>query len=405
MGVKFSKYLKNKTVVVLFLIILSTTLRLYYALSRNLYPSGPDGPWYIRIMEDFAKFGFFSSEISFLPFYPSGYAITLSVFPKYFGDHWVYFAQTFQVVLLGLALFFWYKFVSRVMGESTGLIVILFFSLSPSWIVFPGSAMYESFLISILIFYYWYFLTLLNSSALCSRKLLIIGLFAGFIISVHPRTTPLVLLPALILYQLEWKKSLKFSNLIYFLALIPFFPSLFAYRNYVGTKQFTIFSASNSSYKAGHDPKLASDTLLESIKLILEYPVIFLVDSLENAAYFLSPFSGPAARGLWFHNISVYRYLDLRGFTDYATLVSILISLILVLLFLSSTIYLIRKNSKYISFFVSGALILFLTDVLVYGDNRHRLVCHLFSFVVVAKGLTAIRSSVAIRIRTRGERL
>lgn len=374
----FTSHNTNSTAYLM--ILASTLLRLYYALTRDLFPSGPDGPYYMQVMTDLASKGFLSKEISYLPFYPSGYPTVMSLFPKLFSIHWEKAAQSFQILLLGIALIVLYKFLHSIFNQTVALISIVFISLSPSWLVFPGEAMYESVLISLLIFYFSYFYFQTLEYEMNIRTYIILGLLAGFTLSVHPRTLPLLILPFIFFRREEFQKKKFF--LFGFMSLL--FPLLFALRNLIGEGKFTLFSASISSYNFGHQKMLHGTSTFEIIWKALSHPLLFLHDTGINSLYFFSPFSGPSAMGLWYHNISAYALLERNGYRSVSVILSISFSILAFILLLASLRYLWKTFNRISIFFTAGILILYLTDALIYGENRHRLVAFIFTIPVYA---------------------
>lgn len=376
----FSKIYKYIDLAAIFVIFLSTSLRLFYALTRDLFPSGPDGPWYIQVMSDFAKYGAFSTKISFLPFYPSGYPFVFSIFPRVSDSSWIVFAQATQILLLGFAITIWHYWISSIFNKTVGLISVLMVSLSTSWIVFPGEAMYESFLIPLLMLYYSFIYIKLKKSEIKYHSYIFVGLAAGFILSVHPRTLPLLLLPVVLVAG----RKLNFVNSLYSVFSFLIFPLFFAYRNYLGTGKFTLFSASYSSYNYGHQAPLHGSSVYDLITNAISHPVLFIHDTIINSLYFFSPFSGPLRRGFWFHNISIYTFLERAGYRDIAIGISFIFSFIAFILLIIGLRVLYRNSRELFIFFFGGVFIIYLTDALIYGENRHRLVAYIFTLPVYA---------------------
>lgn len=376
----YSKVNSHIDLAAFFVIFSSTSLRLFYALTRDLFPSGPDGPWYMQMMSEFAKYGVFSTKISFLPFYPTGYPLVFSIFPRISDSGWHALAQTTQILLIGIAISIWFYWISSIFNKTVGLISVLMVSLSPSWIVFPGEAMYESLLIPLLIFYYSFIYFKLKNGDLRYHFYIIVGLGAGFILSVHPRTLPLLLLPLVLMIgrKLEFAKSLFsiFSFLI--------FPLFFASRNYIGTGKFTLCSASLSSYNYGHQVSLEGNSIYDVIIKAISHPLLFMHDTIFNFLYYFSPFSGPLVHGFWYHNISVYAFLARSGYRDIAIGISFIASLTAFILLVIGLKELFKNSRELFMFFCGGIFILCLTDALIFPENRHRLVAHIFTLPVYA---------------------
>jgi hypothetical protein len=365
---------KSGTRYALVLILFSTSIRIYYAVTRDLYPSGPDGPWFIQIMSDFAEFGFFSNRVRHLPFYPSGYPAILSIFPRISDDYWIPAAQIFQITILGFALFLWFLLIKQYFDTGVALISIIVITLSTSWLVFPGEAMYESLLISFIIFYFYSFNKLLFTGNLTLIKILLSGLLAGLIFAVHPRALMLVILPMLFIYKFVFKNKFIW----YWLGAFSFFPLLFAARNYFAESRFTLWSSSFTSFNYGHQVALNGSSILEILWKILTNPIAFIHDTFINILYFFSPFSGPLARGTWFHNISASALLARNGHSDLALGISVFSCIVFFIVLALSLKHLASHKSRIMKFLFSGFAIVLLTDALIYGDNRHRLIANIF---------------------------
>ncbi len=93
---------------------------------------------------------------------------------------------------------------------------------------------------------------------------------------------------------------------------------IFATKKLIAKEKITLTSATFISHNYGHNPALGGAGLLEIVLNITESPNLFLSDSLRNAFYFLSPFSGSGARGHGWHNISVFVPLDRAGFVEFS---------------------------------------------------------------------------------------
>jgi hypothetical protein len=379
----FKVDLQNLSII---LIVTSTFARLFYGLTRNLYGSGPDSIWYIEMMETFASQGVFSEKIPYLPFYPPGYTTFFSVFPLVFSDNWVVFAQMFQIIFLGFSLYLLHDFLKSLLGEFVAFCTVLMITVQTSWIVFPGEAMYESFLIALLITY----LSLLKDPILTRKisfkRIAMIGIIGGYIFSVHPRSFILLVLPLFLL----GRTIANMKHLATWTLGFLIFPLFFAIRNFVAIDQFTLWSSSFASFNYGHQPDLDGNSVLEISANVIQNPLLFLQDSLVNSFYFFSPFSGPLARGTWFHNISLQAIFFRSGFNQLSSVLSVVIVFISVSVAILGMIYVLRNRTKFNLFLGISFMSIFLTDLFIYGDNRHRLIGQMFIFPLFALFLQSI---------------
>ena len=143
-------------------LLVVTSVKIYYALSRPLFESGPDAFVYIPAIRDFGHKDFFSSEIFGQPAYPPGYAFSLSISPRLF-ENWVPVAQVMQIVLFSFASWVFYKLAKNSFGALYGLVAFFLISFSPAWIVANGEAMYESVYVSFAVFSLYFLLKASNS--------------------------------------------------------------------------------------------------------------------------------------------------------------------------------------------------------------------------------------------------
>lgn len=328
-------------------------VRVAYALSRDLFPSGPDAPKYMKAPLDLVKFGFWSNQIEGAPTYPLGYPVVLWPLAKLGGSNWIGLAQLLQAFLSIVTVFLVYKISQIFLKRETSLLVGYVFLLSPAFTPMSGQAMYEPLLMFV---FYTYLLSIFSlQNQPCNPNWCIpIGVLAGIAIVIHPRIIPWILFSQFVLFG---KFGLK-KSIIFFSSLIPIV-WLFLFRNKVAHDSWTLSDAADS---------WISDIRPENFTSLVREGIV-------NAIYFWSPFSGDAKRGTWMHNFTLYH--EIKKMTESTNLIfsiAVLLGVVALALWLLGSFLLI--NSKiligryvfFIPFFAWG------TDMLTVGDSRHRLV-------------------------------
>ncbi len=328
-------------------------LRITYVLSRDLFMSGPDAPNYAVAPLDFAKYGFWSSQIQGAPYYPVGYPAILWPVAEIGGSLWISLAQILQVFLSICTVYFVYKISQIYLGTNLSLIIGFLFLLSPAFTPVSGEAMYES----VLMFTFYFYLYLVLKSLTHPRKhqlIVVAGLMAGIGATIHPRAIPWILAIQIILIaRLGFKRQIIFSS-IFFIPIV-----LFLIRSKVAENTWALSTA--------------SDSWINDIRQG-NFGLIF-TRGFWNAIYFWSPYSGEAKRATWMHNFTFYH--EIKSVTNSSTFVVVLAT---AFAFVSIAAWLFGSILLLKSEFVLGAIVLsvpFLawgTDFFTAGDSRHRLV-------------------------------
>ena len=355
-------------------LLIITSVKVYYALSRPLFESGPDADVYIPAIKDFGQKSFFSSDIFGQPGYPPGYAFFLSVAPRYF-DNWVPVAQVLQILLFTCAVWVFYSLVRKSFGNQIGLFVFFVICFSPAWLVANGEAMYESVYVSFAVFSLFFLLK--TSENISFRRFVIYqfigGLLLGYLVVIHPRAMLFVF--AYLIY-LILSKSVSLRNfpisLIGF--LIPYV--LFNLRNYLSEGFFTL-SGSLWAATTANDFLAGCNQVSCVVQRSLNDPISFLIQVYTNILHYWSPFSGPMERATWYHNISGFTFLGREfgnSISDPAGLLSILVCSLLFLSWVFGSFKLLEFNKSINFLFILVVLGTIINDALVYGDSRHRLV-------------------------------
>ncbi len=375
-------------------LVIVTSIKVYYALSRPLFESGPDADVYIPAIKDFGQKGFFSPDIFGQPGYPPGYAFFLSVAPRYF-DNWIPVAQVLQILLFTCAIWVFYSLVKNSFGKTIGLFAFFIICFSPAWVVANGEAMYESVYVSFAVFSLFFLLK--TSEGISFGRFVIYqfigGLLLGYLVVIHPRAMFFVFA---YLFYLILSKSVSLRNIPISLIgfMIPYV--LFNLRNYL-TEGFFTLSGSLWAATTANDFLAGCNQVSCVVQRSLNDPGSFLIQVFTNILHYWSPFSGPMERATWYHNISGFTYLG-REFgnsvLDPAGLLSIFVCSLLFLSWVFGSFKLLKSNKNMNFLFILIVLGTIVNDALVYGDSRHRLVAMPFMLPAYAATLMHVYSLI-----------
>lgn len=348
-------------------IVGSIPIKLLYSLSRPLFESGPDAPTYIPSSIDFARKGFFQKGIEGLPNWPSGYPWLQSFFVRLSENHWIELVQISQILFFSISIALFYKIIAAMINPQIGFYSAFIVLLSPAWAVANGESMYETYLFCSLVLGTHFLFIKSNYVNLIYFS----ALFLGVAIIVHPRIIPIVMI--ILFYGWNYIYTTKLKVLIY--AFILFLlPLIFCLRNLIAEGIFTLSDALVPSLSY-HTKSFANCQALSCVpSSIIQHPINFIGECLFNLYAFWSPHSGALSKGSWFHNISLLTALDLRGFTSEGEVLSLLI-VFFGIFFTAVGIAQIKKSgARFSNLFIYSLVIFLITDVLIFGDNRHRLV-------------------------------
>ena len=327
-------------------------LRVVYALSRDLFLSGPDALFYAQAPLDFVKYGFWSSLIEGAPFYPLGYPAALWPLAEVGGTKWIMLAQVMQILASISTVYFVYRISQMFLNNELSKIVSFVFLLGPAFIPMSGQAMYETTLMFAFYLYLYLILTVQNEPrnyyALgCS------GILAGFAAVIHPRVIPWIFVVQIILLgKLGLKRSFSFFS--FFLA--PIIP--FLIRNKTAHDVWTLSEA------GGY---WTNGISLGSLGT-------FVKNGIWNAMYFWSPYSGDAKRGTWFHNFTLYHEIKkISHSTTFVIFIATIFALVSIIAWLLGSLLLIKSKMLIGSIVLYVPLLAWATDFLTIGDSRHRL--------------------------------
>ncbi len=378
---------------VLIVILLATAFpKIYYALSRPLFFSGPDANGYIPAMEDFGSRAFLSPDISFMPFYPPGYPYLGSIFFRVSESYWIQLFQTFQILFFLVSIFFYFLVVKKRIGEKTAFVTAVCLSLSPALAVLNGQAMYESLFISLL--FITLFILVVPELQLNKSRLFLGGLFLGGTVVVHPRA---LLIVCIILVYLFVRKKLSIVALLSGTTgfMIPFL--IFSIRNLLAEKTFALSNALWAALTL--NPFMGGcQSVPCALNRAIQAPLGFVEQVTLNVLQFWSPYSGPLKRGTWFHNISFFTYLDSQGLRTLALLISVLLMLFLFLTWLHGTVLLNRKSKDFNLILFGIFIASVINDALIYGDSRHRLAVMAFALPAQVTSIIFIYDSFRAKL-------
>lgn len=328
-------------------------LRVTYALTRDLFMSGPDAPNYAMAPLDFAKYGFWSSKIQGAPYFPVGYSAILWPLAQIGGSKFIMLVQVFQIFLSICTVYLVYKISQKFLGAQLSLIVSFIFLISPAFIPVSGEAMYESVLM--FTFYFYLYLILKSQNNLRKHHLLIVaGLMAGVSTVVHPRVIPWVLATQIILLgRLGYRRSAIFISAFF----IPV--ALFLIRSKVAHNVWALSTAGDSWMNDIREGRLG----------------LIFSRGVWNAVHFWSPYSGEAKRATWMHNFTFYH--EIKKVTNSSTFIIVLatiFALVSIAAWLFGSILLLKSEVVLGAIVLSIPLLAWITDFLTSGDSRHRLV-------------------------------
>lgn len=364
-------------------ILVASLFKIAYAWSRPIFFSGPDANGFIPGAEDFAQKSFWSAEIVSQPQYPAGYPYLLSIFVRIFGSHWIQAAQLFQILAFGVMSFFCYKFYLKLFGSVNAIAASGYLFLSTAWYVATGAAMYESLFLSSLLF------SVIGIHALFIEKKMkhwslpfIVGFFVGLTIFIHARAIPIFVVIFLIV--LMRTRRFDLNIILVTLAALPL-PLIFAYRNFIAVGKFTLTFPGVWAAATWNEFIAQCNSISCVIDRAQANPLGFIKQSLINSAEFWSPHSGSLERGSWFHNISLLAQLEKRGFISFAIIIGLIFSILVFASWAFGTILLLKERIVFHMELLSVAMVIWITDILVYGENRHRLIALIFMLPAHAK--------------------
>jgi hypothetical protein len=328
-------------------------LRVTYALTRDLFMSGPDAPNYAIAPLDFANNGFWSSQIQGAPYYPVGYPATLWPLVEIGGSNWIILAQIVQVFLSICTVYLVFKISQIYLGTNLSLIIGFIFLLSPAFTPVSGEAMYESVLM--FVFYFYLYLILKSQNNFQKFHFLIVaGLMAGIGAVVHPRVIPWILAIQLILLgRLGYRRGAIFIGAFF----IPI--ALFSIRSKVAYDTWALSTAANSWMNDIREGRFG----------------LIFSRGFWNAVYFWSPYSGEAKRATWMHNFTFYHEIkEATNSTTFVIVLATIFALVSVTAWLFGSVLLLKSEVVLGAIVLSVPLLAWITDFLTAGDSRHRLV-------------------------------
>lgn len=328
-------------------------LRITYALTRDLFMSGPDAPNYAIAPLDFAKYGFWSSHIQGAPYYPVGYPAILWPIAEIGGSKWVLLSQIFQVFLSVCTVYFVYKISQIYLSTNLSLIIGFVFLFSPAFTPVSGEAMYES--VIMFVFYLYLFLILKSQNNLRNLHLLIVaGVMAGVGAVVHPRVIPWILaIQIILLGRLGYRRAAIFIGAF----LVPV--ALFSIRSKVAYDTWALSTAGDSWMNDIREGRFG----------------LIFTRGFWNAVYFWSPYSGEAKRATWMHNFTFYHEIKkVTNSTPFVIALATIFAIASIAAWLFGSILLLKSKSALGAIVLSVPLLAWITDFLTAGDSRHRLV-------------------------------
>jgi len=368
---------RHTNLILLLIVMGGSLLKSLYALTRNVFPSGPDAPGFIPPAENFNQFGFFGASVDLSTIYSAGYPYFLSFLVEIGGESWYKAAQVAQIILFALGTLMMARTLVN-LGYLKGAMVFTFvLSLHPGWLVATSMAMYESLLFFLFaVFFGLISKRILNPASTDEVKLgLFTGSLIGAVILVHPRGI-LFFLPFLFFGLLKKSNVIRF--LIPFSLTLGIFLSMTIIRTHLDSGTFNLGGDVWAASWIGRENLELCRNAFCYLNTWITDPVDSLIHSVKNLWYFLTPYSGPTVKGTWFHNISLQYYLYSHGHLEASLIVAYTLTIFGILLFGASYVRLSLDESKRTIHLLKpmtvSILLVALTDILVYGDNRHRLI-------------------------------
>jgi hypothetical protein len=368
---------KLVNIVLLLVIIGGSLLKSIYSLTRNVFPSGPDAPGFIPPAENFVQFGFFGKSVDLSTIYSAGYPFFLSFFAEIGGEDWYKAAQMGQIILFALGTLTMARTLIALGYLKGAIIFALVLSFHPGWLVATSMAMYESLLFFLFaVFFGVISKRILNPKSIDELKLgLFAGILMGAVILVHPRGM-LFFLPFLFFGVLSKHDIARF--LIPFSLTFGIFLSVTIIRTHLDSGTFNLGGDVWTASWIGRENLELCRNAVCYLNTWITDPTESFVHSVKNLWYFLTPYSGPTVKGTWFHNISLQYYLYSHGHLVASLIVSYSLTIIGILFFGASIVRLRLDESKrripLLKPMSISLLLVTFTDILVYGDNRHRLI-------------------------------
>jgi hypothetical protein len=328
-------------------------LRVAYALTRDLFASGPDAPNYAVSPLDFAKYGFWSPDITGGAYYPQGYPFTLWPAAEIGGTHWVALASVFQIALSILTVFLVYKIGLLFLTKGMSLAVSYIFLFSPAFTPMSGQAMYEPVFMFFL-FFYLYIVLRMHVTSYKYSGLIAGGLIGGFTCAIHPRALPWIAIIQVILFS---KMGIQRAMTFFVSFLIPV--GLFLLRNKIAEDTWSLSSATNVAMNWLQSKNLGQ----------------ILIDGFWYGVHFWSPYSGDAKRGTWFHNFTFYHEMKkLAQSSAPVYIFATIFAVISIMAWLYGSKLLINTKPVLGLIVIAIPMLNFVTDIFTIGDSRHRLV-------------------------------
>lgn len=366
MSVSVTKF-KYSRILYISALIIGFLIRVTWGFTRDIFQSGPDAPTYIQMAKDLAQNGFFSPDLTGVPYFTQGYATLISLFYYVFEENFIFPFQVFQVLIFISSIELYRKVSLRVLNENFSYFFGIALVLQPASFFFPLMCMYETL--------FFFFLAIFAYSIFGSpSNTFLFSLSAAALLVIHQRSLPIVLIG---LFLVRDKISSKFLISLFVFMTIPI---LFILRNGIIYDSWRLATA--------------GDLVITGLN---EKGGERLIAFFQNIVFFWSSYSGPLKRGTWFHNLNVWKIFDL----DWANVSLLLISLVLQIIIFSFFVYLlftlfktIRPLSLFITFSMGSAILI---DGLVYGDSRHRLVYSAFTVLSFVFFLNHSRTFESLR--------
>ncbi|KJJ83721.1 conserved hypothetical protein, membrane [Candidatus Omnitrophus magneticus] len=174
--------IKNKIVVVFFIIALALTLRLILAFALHPNEMGwSDGNRYLRYALQLIETGKFEKHLTAEPFYPAVWALVYAVFGKS-----LLYVRIFMAVIGTILCFIIYKIGTRIFSEKAGITALVLSALYPIFIYLSRTCEYPTHFFTFLLA----LLVLSMISVIDDPSSIFKWIVSGFILGISILTVP-----------------------------------------------------------------------------------------------------------------------------------------------------------------------------------------------------------------------
>jgi hypothetical protein len=408
---KFKSFLSSQYQIVS-MVFVSVLARILLSVNggKSLFDSGQDAPTYEQAALDFSQYGWFSSKIFSLPYWPAGYPYFLSFFIELSSNHWQLLVVLFQHSLFILSVLILSQSLIGLVGKKISTLAASILLFIPAFLYAPSENMYEPLLTSFIMLGVACALRLSSSSS-TNFGLLVLGMVICFGSAnfIQAKTAPIGLISIFIAL---WHK--KGTAVI--VSLMSLWGSgLLILRSWIA---YSILSPSTNFGKAiqagGLDidcqlrtGQLATGAKLEALvdshytscafEYFLSHPINFLEHILTQARALYGPLDGGGipSSSTWIHGLQFRRFAELsdqlstQQINAIVWLGAIVLNCIIVFGFYASLRF---YDIKQVALISSPIMFISIIQFISHGDSRYRLPFLPFQIIFLLLGLFGIQA-------------